>query len=96
MPSNPNQFDDIVHCMDNHGVLCNCSLPKKVVLLHSKEEENCTCNKCSRFIEHPKALEVARTYRESNEYKRAREMSGMTNQERKLQRLDELQKNKDK
>ena len=70
MPSNARvKFRNVIHYRDNVGPLCNTS----VGTMFSEDEQEVTCNKCKKFLEHPRDLEIARKHRESEEYKRAQE-----------------------
>jgi hypothetical protein len=59
MPSNPNQFENIIHFKNKEGTLCNSTIAKKF----SDKEDEVTCNKCKKFLDHPKMLETSRRLR---------------------------------
>ena len=63
MPTNYSYWNDIVHMNDDKGVLCNGHVGDT----QNFESEKVNCNKCQKFMEHPKDLEVSRKNRKKHE-----------------------------
>lgn len=73
MTTNYSYWNNIIHMTDEEGVLCNAQVGN----IENSDAEKVNCNKCKKFMNNSKSLNISRKLRKECEAEKTKQKDNM-------------------